>query len=292
MSKEQIDANPTLMGKTAGQVRAMMDAALNKAIPSAAAQTPTENVSLSQARANEAYQKEQAKVGAEASKKEIEGFKAATEPGSVNNQIYLSKRLGELTEKYKNNPNIVGLLNDQGVGNAIATLLVKGITTPVGSLGFGALEDAFQKANPRATKPEIEARQEIQQILKNYALEASKVGQGQGAMSDFERQMFEQIAGSTSNSMDMLRRVQQVMQARANFNDRVGRAYEDSYQAGRPQDFQMFKKSAEYRGLVQEHRDTLLGITKNLQANPSGPQTQSAPMTGTTSGKINWKVVQ
>jgi hypothetical protein len=248
-------------------------------LSSAPAQVATgapRRISMSEAETNVAYQKENAKTLAETQKKEIEGFKAATEPGSVNNQIYLSKRLGELTEKYKDNPNIVGLLNNQGVGNAIATLLVKGITTPVGSLGFGALEDAFQKANPRATKPEIDARQEIQQILKNYALEASKVGQGQGAMSDFERQMFEQIAGSTSNSMEMLRRVQQVMQARANFNDRIGRAYEDSYQAGRPQDFQMFKKSAEYRGLVQEHRDTLLGITKNLEASPSGPQTKEA----------------
>jgi hypothetical protein len=147
---------------------------------------------------------------------------------------------------------------------------------------------------PNATKEEINARQEIQQILKSYALEASKVASGQGAMSDFERQMFEQIAGSTSNSMDMLRRVQQVMQARATFNDKVGRAYEDSYQAGKPQDFQLFKKSPEYRGLVQQHRDSLLNITKDLEANPSGAQTQNkaAPSTGTTSGGVKWKVVQ
>jgi hypothetical protein len=255
---------------------------------------PTGRISMGQAEANLAFQKEQAKTTAEASRKEIEGFKSATEMGSVNNQIYLAKRLGELTTKYKDNPRIVNLLNNPDMSSAVAGLIAEGLTTPVGQISFKGLEDAFQKVMPGTNKDEINARQEIKQILKSYALEASKVASGQGAMSDFERQMFEQIAGSTSNSMDMLRRVQQVMQARANFNDKVGRAYEDSYQAGKPQDFQLFKKSPEYRTLVQQHRDSLLNITKDLEANPSGAQTQNkaAPTTGTTSGGVKWKVVQ
>jgi hypothetical protein len=255
---------------------------------------PTKRVSMGQAEANLAFQKEQAKTTAEASRKEIEGFKSATEMGSVNNQIYLAKRLGELTTKYKDNPRIVNLLNNPDMTSAVAGLIAEGLTTPVGQISFKGLENAFQKVMPNATKEEINARQEIQQILKSYALEASKVASGQGAMSDFERQMFEQIAGSTSNSMDMLRRVQQVMQARANFNDKVGQAYENSYQAGKPQDFQLFKKSPEYRALVQQHRDSLLNITKDLEANPSGAQTQNkaVPNTGTTSGGVKWKVVQ
>jgi hypothetical protein len=293
MSKEQIDANPSLAGKTAGQVRATMEAALNQAIPSAAAQTAPKNVSLAEARANADYLKENAKANAEAQKKEIEKFKDATSTDTVSNQIMLSRRLGELTEKYKDNQKVVGMLNDKGVGNAVATLISEGLTTPVGQISFKGLEDALQKVSG-AGPEEIKARQEIRQILKSYALEASKVASGQGAMSDFERQMFEQIAGSTSNSMDMLRRVQRVMQARADFNDRIGRAYEDSYTAGKPQDFQAFKKSAEYRTLVQQHRDTLLGITKDLEANPSGPQpkSQTIPTTGTTSGGIPWKIVK
>jgi hypothetical protein len=275
-----------------GRVR-LANAQLNRSQEQNVA-APTGRVSMGQAEANLAFQKEQAKTTAEASRKEIEGFKSATEMGSVNNQIYLAKRLGELTTKYKDNPRIVNLLNNPDMTSAVAGLIAEGLTTPVGQISFKGLENAFQKVMPNATKEEINARQEIQQILKSYALEASKVASGQGAMSDFERQMFEQIAGSTSNSMDMLRRVQQVMQARATFNDKVGRAYEDSYQAGKPQDFQLFKKSPEYRALVQQHRDSLLNITKDLEANPSGPQAQSqaAPSTGTTSGGVKWKVVQ
>jgi len=256
-----------------GRVR-LANAQLNRSQEQNVA-APTGRVSMGQAEANLAFQKEQAKTTAEASRKEIEGFKSATEMGSVNNQIYLAKRLGELTTKYKDNPRIVNLLNNPDMTSAVAGLIAEGLTTPVGQISFKGLENAFQKVMPNATKEEINARQEIQQILKSYALEASKVASGQGAMSDFERQMFEQIAGSTSNSMDMLRRVQQVMQARATFNDKVGRAYEDSYQAGKPQDFQLFKKSPEYRALVQQHRDSLLNITKDLEANPSGAQTQN-----------------
>jgi hypothetical protein len=275
-----------------GRVR-LANAQLNRSQEQNVA-APTGRVSMGQAEANLAFQKEQAKTTAEASRKEIEGFKSATEMGSVNNQIYLAKRLGELTTKYKDNPRIVNLLNNPDMSSAVAGLIAEGLTTPVGQISFKGLEDAFQKVMPGTDKDEINARQEIKQILKSYALEASKVASGQGAMSDFERQMFEQIAGSTSNSMDMLRRVQQVMQARANFNDKVGRAYEDSYQAGKPQDFQLFKKSPEYRTLVQQHRDSLLNITKDLEANPSGAQTQNkaAPTTGTTSGGVKWKVVQ
>jgi hypothetical protein len=256
-----------------GRVR-LANAQLNRSQEQNVA-APSKRVSMGEAEANLAFQKEQAKTTAEASRKEIEGFKSATEMGSVNNQIYLAKRLGELTTKYKDNPRIVNLLNNPDMSSAVAGLIAEGLTTPVGQISFKGLENAFQKVIPNATKEEINARQEIQQILKSYALEASKVASGQGAMSDFERQMFEQIAGSTSNSMDMLRRVQQVMQARANFNDKVGRAYEDSYQAGKPQDFQLFKKSPEYRSLVQQHRDSLLNITKDLEANPSGAQTQN-----------------
>jgi hypothetical protein len=275
-----------------GRVR-LANAQLNR-IQEQNVAAPTGRVSMGQAEANLAFQKEQAKTTAEASRKEIEKFKDATEMGSVNNQIYLARRLGELTTKYKDNPRIVNLLNNPDMTSAVAGLIAEGLTTPVGQISFKGLENAFQKVMPNATKEEINARQEIQQILKSYALEASKVASGQGAMSDFERQMFEQIAGSTSNSMDMLRRVQQVMQARATFNDKVGRAYEDSYQAGKPQDFQLFKKSPEYRTLVQQHRDSLLNITKDLEANPSGAQTQNkaAPSTGTTSGGVKWKVVQ
>jgi hypothetical protein len=243
--------------------------------PAQTTDTSPKRISMSEAETNLAFQREQAKTTAEASRKEIEKFKDATEVGSVNNQIYLARRLGELTTKYKDNPNIVNLLNNPDMTSAVAGLIAEGLTTPVGQISFKGLEDAFQKVMPGTTKDEINARQEIKQILKSYALEASKVASGQGAMSDFERQMFEQIAGSTSNSMDMLRRVQQVMQARANFNDKVGRAYEDSYQAGKPQDFQLFKKSQEYRTLVQQHRDSLLNITKDLEANPSGVQTQN-----------------
>ena len=241
----------------------------------------------------ETFRKEQAQISAQSSKKEIEGFKSATEVGSVNNQIYLAKRLGELTTKYKDNPRIVALLNNPDMTSAVAGLIVDGLNTPVGSLSFKGLEDAFQKTMPGTTTEEINARQELRQILKSYALEASKVGQGQGAMSDFERQMFEQIAGSTSNSMDMLRRVQRVMEARANFNEKIGRAFEDSYEAGKPQDFQLFKKSEAYRNAVKEHREALLGITKDLEANPSGgPQNKAAgtPKWNHTEDEYNkWK---
>lgn len=213
--------------------------------------------------------KAQAEIEAQTAKKEIEGFKAGTEKGAVTNQLYLSSRLGEILEKNKDNPRLVGLINDPGMTNAIATVISKGLTTPFGQVGAPSIEDAVQLAMKDVKVGDVNTRKEIQSILAAYALEASKVAQGQGAMSDFERLMFEKIAGSTSQGMDMLRRTQRVMAARAEFNDKVGDLFDNRYKRGTIQDFQEFKKSDEYKKAVAEHRQRLLSITKDLETNPS-----------------------
>jgi len=213
--------------------------------------------------------KAQAETEAQASKKEIENFKAGTDKNAVTNQLYLSNRLNEILEKNKDNPRLVALINDPGMGNAIATIMSKGLTTPFGQVGAPSIEDAVQLVMKDVKIGDVNTRREIQSILAAYALEASKVAQGQGAMSDFERLMFEKIAGSTSQGMDMLRRTQRVMASRAQFNDKIGDLFDTKYKRGTMQDYQEFKKSAEYKQAVAEHRQRLTDITKDLEKNPS-----------------------
>ena len=287
MTAEQIKANPNIADKTAGQVRDMLQAGLNKAIPSASAQTttagrPAKPVStqelMRQEEANLAYQKETGKVTAETWKKPTETFLANTEQGVVRSQINLSNRLGNLLEAHKDNPNVVGLLNDKGMANALATIARDGIQTPVGSLALSKLEEAYQKTIPGVKKEDILARQEIGQILAQYAQEVSRSSAGQGSVSDFERSMFQQIAGSTSNSPEVLKKVQETMLAKARFAEQSRELFNQGMAAnkGRAYNFGDFQASKEYKTLVDNYFNKLESIGGPLK---KAPTSQSKPAT-------------
>jgi len=224
--------------------------------------------------ANLAYQKETGKVTAETWKKPTENFLANTEQGVVRKQVNLSNRLGNLIETYKDDPNVVGLLNDKGMANALATIARDGIQTPLGSLALSKLEDAYQKVIPGVGKEQILARQEIGQILAEYAQEASRSSSGQGSVSDFERSMFQQIAGSTSNSPELLKKVQQTMLAKAEFAKQSRDLYNQGMQAnkGRPYNFGDFQATKEYANLVDNYFNKLESIGGPLKKTASPQQ--------------------
>ena len=277
--------------------------AKQKAGLAAAGQTPAPSgmparpVSIQQAQqaqegVNE-YRKSLAQGSAENVKKQEATFLTETDRPTNIRQEGLSNRLGTLLQKYENNPNIVGLLNKPGMGNAIGSLLAEGISTPVGSINVKGLEDAFQKVIPAVTKDEIKARQEIAQILAEYSLEASKMASGQGSMSDYERTMFQKIAGSTSNSTDLLRKVQQSMAARTEFNKITRSAYDKDYQPGKIQDFKAFiTKSPQYAAAADKYVATLAKLAEGAPAGAGEQQGAKAPTTGTTTSGVKWKIVQ
>lgn len=288
MTEQQIKANPNIADKTAGQVREMLQAGLNKAIPSASAQTtarPPRPVSVQQLQqqeeANLAYQKETGKVTAETWKKPTENFLANTEQGVVRTQINLSNRLGNLLDANKDNPNVVGLLNDKGMANALATIARDGIDTPVGRLALSKVEDAYQKTIPGIRKEDILARQEIGQILAQYAQEVSRSSAGQGSVSDFERSMFQQIAGSTSNSPELLKKVQETMLAKARFAEQSRELFNQGMAAnkGRAYNFGDFQASKEYKTLVDNYFDKLESIGGPLKKTATSSSTAQAPAT-------------
>ena len=225
------------------------------------------------------YRKSLAQGSAENVKKQEATFLTETDRPNVIVQENLSNRLGNVLKKYEGNEKVVGLLNKPGMGNAIGTLLADGISTPVGSINVKGLEDAFQKVIPAVTKEEIAARQEIAQILAQYSLEASKLASGQGSMSDYERSMFQKIAGSTSNSMDLLKKVQQTMAARAEFNKTVRAAYNEDYQPGKIQDFKEFiTKSPKYDAAANKYATSLAKLAEGAPAGAGEQQGTKPPM--------------
>ena len=280
------DKAPTV-GQYIDQVKARILAANPAAAQAAAVSNnvpgrPPKPVSAQELQRQEeigtAYQKEAAKTTAEASRKSTEKFLENTDAGVVNTQKTLSTRLGTLVDKYKDDPKVVNLINGPGMGNAVATALRDGLQTPFGSVGFQNLEDAYQKSLKGVLPHQIEARQEIAQILAAYSLEVSRSSSGQGSVSDFERSMFKQIAGSTSNSMELLSKVQKTMAAKADFAQRSRDLYDQEVTAKNGNvNFAVFQASPAYKNAANQYFAELQAINGPLKQTASSEQKGNQP---------------
>jgi len=158
------------------------------------------------------------------------------------------------------NPTAAGILAKVGISNAVLTLLRDGLNTPSGAVGIKTIEDALLLTMPGTTQKAINARREIAQNLAKGALEASKLSQGQGSVSDFERSMFERIAGSLADTPELLIKRQRMLIARANLDTELGKMYRRTKKPGEPLDFDVFRTSKEYENKVAAYEKELRGI--------------------------------
>jgi hypothetical protein len=198
-------------------------------------------------------------------------FSQQTEAKSVADRITSSERVINVVKKY---PEAAGRLTSPGIMNALATIARDGLNTPSGAIGIRTIEDALTVAMPGSSKKVIEARREIAQNLARNALEASKLSQGQGTVSDFERTMFEKIAGSLSDTPEMLVKRQEMLLHRARLDQQLGDMFRKSSPPGKPKDYAAFiarKDVQDKIGAYEEQLRTTLASEINL----GGKKTQS-----------------
>ena len=239
-----------------------------------------------EAEANKEFQVEAAKGAGKNIAKQQEEFEASINPVNVIEKRAANKRIIDLV---LGSPNSVGLLEKPGMGAALATLAKSGINTPSGSIGVREIEDALVKIMPGTDQKAINARNEIKQNLARGELEASKLGQGQGSVSDFERELFKKVSGSLSDTPELLIKRQQALLARENLNEKLGIAYGDYSSAGKPPNLAAFKKSPEFKALVKEYD---IELNKILSADIKIPKGDAAkPVAGKTPGGISFKVI-
>jgi hypothetical protein len=198
-------------------------------------------------------------------------FSQQTEPKSVGERITSSERVINVVKKH---PNAVGLLTTPGIMNSLATIARDGVNTPSGALGMKTLEDALLVAMPGSSKAVIEARREIAQNLSRNALEASKLSQGQGTVSDFERTMFEKIAGSLSDTPEMLVKRQEMLLHRARLDKELGVMFRATGTPGKPKDYAAFMDSPEVQAKIDKYEEQLR-TTLASEINLSGKKAQS-----------------
>jgi LAS superfamily LD-carboxypeptidase LdcB len=234
-------------------------------------------------KASEEFQIQTAKGQAENIVKSEAEFRTSTEPKSVAERKTSAERVVSLVEQ---NPGAVGILAKPGIQNALMTIARDGLNTPSGAIGIKTIEDALIATMPGGGQQAINARKEIAQNLARGALEASKLSQGQGSVSDFERSMFEKIAGSLADTPELLIKRQKMLIARADLDKQIGSMYRANKTPGRATDFESFTASPAYVKAIDAYEEKLRGILgTDIVLNKQGP------VAGKTPGGIQFKVI-
>lgn len=149
-------------------------------------------------------QKENIESGKEAHKQFLDNTNIQT----VSNRETNSTRWEEWIKK--NGPRsdkIVGLMNDPTLVNAVANVLTSGVNTTQGNVSIPGLEEAFQKMQKGVKREDVEALQEIKQILESRILDVIK--KSKGSSSDKDMDAFRTIAGSSKSGIDLINKLQQ-----------------------------------------------------------------------------------
>jgi len=147
-----------------------------------------------------------------------------------------------------------------GIANALLTIARDGINTPSGAIGVRAIEDALVLTMPGTSREIVGARKEIAQNMARAALETSKLSQGQGAVSDYERSLFERVSGSLADTPELLIKRQQMLVARADLDQKLGSMYRLSKSPGKATDYEAFTTRPDVVKLIDQYEDQLKGI--------------------------------
>lgn len=251
----------------------------------AQAPTPQPRPTLPEARARLEAEKEERKGMAEREAKQFEAFLTATEAPVAIDRAETAREIIDIT---KQRPQIVGILQNQGVASALATLLQSGVSISGGhSVGMKDLDEAIFRARP-GTKPEdIAARDRLRTLLEKTAFHLSTIIKGQGQVTEFERTLLQQVAGSIRSTPENIIKIQQSLMARAELDQKLGEMY-SGRAAGMT--YSQFKATDQYKNAVKAYEDRLRQIQKEKVTFPA-PPAPGAPKSGTAPGGLKWRVV-
>lgn len=223
-----------------------------------------------------AYQEKMASGAAENVILDQKRFETVTEPSSVAERKTSAERVEKLIT---NNPEAAGILAKEGITSALFTIVRDGLNTPSGAVGIKTIEDALILTMPGTSQKAINARKEVAQNLAKGALEASKLSQGQGSVSDFERSMFERIAGSLADTPELLIKRQRMLIARANLDKELGDMYRATKRPGQPLDFDSFRNSETYIKKIEAYENNLRNILDSeIQTSKTAPKHPGASL--------------
>jgi len=213
----------------------------------------------------------------ETAKAEVGRTQQAIEQGDVTSRMS-QYRLLQTIASGKDASQIFGILNRPTVGAAITRLVNDGIRADSKTIQLGSLADALR--NVGLEQETINKYELALNTMANIQLQMAKLAQGQGSISNFERELFALAAISPQDNPATILRKVQLLQARAEFDRDLGRVIRKSKKS-----LDAFKDENEdqYNSMVQSYLDRVSQIAQSVNIplpKPGAPrQPGAAPTT-------------
>ena len=210
----------------------------------------------------------------ETAKAEVGRTQQAIEQGDVTGRM-AQYRLLQTIASGKDASQIFGIVNRPTIGAAITRLVNEGIRADSKTIQAGALIDALR--NVGLEQETINKYELALNTMANIQLQMAKIAQGQGSVSNFERELFALAAISPQDNPATILRKVQLLQARAEFDRDLGRVIRKSKKS-----LDAFKDENEdqYNSMVQSYLDRVSQIAQSV--NIPLPKPGAPRQTGTT----------
>lgn len=163
---------------------------------------------------------------------------------------------------------IFGILNRPDVGSAILNLIQEGVQSPgTTTIRAGALEDTLR--NVGIPQDQIDRYRFGLSVMANIQLQQAKLAAGQGAISNFERDLFANATISPKDNPGTILAKLSMLEARANFDRQRAAALRKS-----KMDADEFLDTPEGQRMSQDYLSQISRISANMGSKPSAGPTK------------------
>ena len=210
-------------------------------------------------------------------KAETERTQEAIGLGDVTGRLAQYRLLSTIASG-KDASQIFGIVNRPDVASSILRLVNDGVRTNATTIQAGSLIDAMRTIG--LDQSTINKYELALSTMANIQLQQAKLAQGQGSVSNFERELFALASISPMDNPATIQRKVQMLQARAEFDRDVARRLRQSKQT-----IDDFKDSDQYNSMVDSYLGRIQQIASSLdlQVPSRTARTAAGPSTGATS---------
>ena len=179
--------------------------------------------------------------------------------GSVSDRMASYAALEAIAGR-KDAKEIFGIFNRPDVSSAILTLVEEGVKPGgTGGISAPALQNAIR--NVGLSQDQINRYQFALGIMANIQLQQAKLAQGQGSVSNFERDLFAQASISPKDNPETIVKKVQMLRARAEFDRDLARELRKSKMS--IDDFKD-EREAQYKRMVDAYENRVANIASSF----------------------------
>ena len=184
------------------------------------------------------------------------------------------------------NPKILDVMQDTTVSDALARTIQTGVITPWGSVSIDPKDlyvavDNYTKGKTGITKADRDAYSLFLRNIAQLTVLERRMSRGEGAISDKETNLFQQVNVLSSDSALAVRLKAELIEERANVTERVGDAFY-KYKKKTGRSYEDFTHSDEFKSIKNNYEsrlDRIRDATAKLLGGVSAPSSQAAPQT-------------